>query len=127
MIEKLENLETFEVNDQDLIGKGFNITIQFLAESYLKLKQAKSINQTLKELNIPNEAGKLYNIHLASLQIMLNEELLNIGIELSDLVNKSGEQFKLGELSELEKKILLTRITTTTFLLEYAKKAFSNN
>lgn len=125
MIEQLENIETFEINDQDLVGKGFNITIQFLAESYLKLKQAKSINQTLKELNIPNEPGKLYNIHIASLQIMLNEELLNIGLELSELVNKSGEQFKLGELSDLEKKILLTRITTSTFLLEYAKKAFS--
>lgn len=127
MIQDLNNLEKFEVKNQDLVEKGFNITIQFLAESYLKSREAKSINQTLKELNLPNEPGKLYNIHLAALQMMLSEELSKIGIDLSELVNKNGEEFKFGELSNLEKNILIIRLTTCTFLLDYSKKMFSNN
>lgn len=122
MLDKINTLENAVQYTNDIGGKDYNLLIQFLVESYLKSKDEPSMNSFLQSKGIENKQGVIYNYHLYVLQIMLTEELSIIGLDLISLLKEKGYEFKPGELSELEMKMVGNKLGTVLHLINYGKK-----
>lgn len=125
MIEELETLDINEVN-YEKSKEGFNISIQFLVEAYLKSKGEKSLDYYLKLNGKDNIPGKLYNWHIIILQTILNEELKYYDLNLEDQLAKRNIKFEQGKLSQFEEKIICDKIAVITCLLEYATRGIKS-
>ncbi len=104
------------------LGEKANVIASVLADSYIEKKNLPKVEELLEELNQPYQKGKLYVAHVVALQSMLKEEFEVIGINLEEFVNKNGEVFTPGKLSNYESKVLLNKLDNVTWYTNLIRK-----
>lgn len=125
MFEQVTNMEnkTQEYNFSQ--EKNTNLVLQFMVDGYLRRKEQPSMKELLAADNIEDKPGVVYNYHISFIQMMIAEELLLVGINLSDEVNKTGEKFELGTLSNYEIKYLNNKLENVVGLIDIIREKVS--
>ncbi len=98
------------VNPQPSDSEQFNFMIQLLVEGYLKRKGQMSMSEALKQEGLEDKPGVIYGYHIEFVQMLMIEELNTLGIDLIGEVKKTGAEYVLGKLSDIEKKYLTNKI-----------------
>lgn len=113
------------INETDMNFK-FNSMVQLLLEGFLKKKKLPDLKTSLNKANLEYKPGLLYVFHIELVQLMLQEELFLLGINLKDEVEKSGEKFQNGKLSELEKKYLTNKVNNLSGVMLFIQEKENN-
>lgn len=125
MFEQIANLEnkTQEYNFSQ--EKNTNLVLQFMVDGYLRRKEQPSMKELLAADGFEDKPGVIYNYHVSLIQTMIAEELLLVGINLSDEVNKTGEKFELGVLSNYEVKYINNKLENVVGLIDVIRERVS--
>lgn len=98
------------------------LVTQAIVDGYLYSTKKVTMKEFLNEKGLENVPGKLYNYHIMILQEMFKEELAILGLELEKEVEKAGQEFKSGELSDLESQMLTNKINLVSGIVSLIKK-----
>ena len=96
----------------------FNWFIQLLVAGYLKRKKMPPMSVILEKSNLENKPGVIYGCHIEYVQILMTEELSLIDKNLKEEIKKNNEEFKVGQLSNYEKKYLTNKIENLMGVVE---------
>lgn len=114
--ELIESIEVLNGNTEQ-----FNIILQLIVDGYLFSKKQPSMSSILKTENLEDKPGVLYRSHISFLQLLIQDELNVIGINLQGEVEKNGEKFEVGKLSNFEKRYLTNKVNTLIGILKIFK------
>lgn len=92
------------------INKNANMLIQIMTDGFLRKMDQPLMAEILKNRQLENKPGLIYNLHVMILQDMLREELAVVGLSLEDEIAKKGGKFELGVFSDYETNIILNKI-----------------
>lgn len=94
-----------EINNQN-VEMQFNSIVQLLIDGYLRKKDKPKMADIMKSQNKEEQKGVLTEEHIKLIQQMIQEEASAIGVNVSDEVRKSGEEYVSGKLSNVERQYL---------------------
>ena len=84
----------------------FNSIVQLLIDGYLRKKDKPKMADIMKSQNKEEQKGVLTEEHIKLIQQMIQEEASAIGVNVSEEVRKSGEEYVSGKLSNVERQYL---------------------
>ncbi len=126
MFDQFSNLEnkTQEYNYSN--DKSINLVIQFMVDGYLKRNEQPSMKELLAADNIEDKPGVVLNYHIAFIQAMILEELAIVGLDLTQEIQKNGEKFEWGNLSQYESKYLSNKMENVVGLVDVIREKLTN-
>jgi len=105
-----------------------NELLKIYADSFLARNNIMDSDTDLKNKGVIQEKGVLYGNQIFTLQNIIQEELKILGLDLVEVLKSKGIEFKTGELSDIEHKLINFKVNNImSFVDKYEEKKRNHN